>query len=245
MFYVMPAFDCDSLNVDFKGSNEMICWQALYKRPKRLHYEFLPDFLFDHPGSITNLNYFSFSGFLASRLSFTFSLFSWFRWFWNHILIQEIWGTKSDQYKEWFKSICMPSLLRRHLFELVTRLASYADVLRARHAFVISVSASSLISLGASVSKIGTIIQFRQIWSLLIKSIALIISKIDNYRLLTKKSFIDFYRISKKLIDFYRLLSNVIDIIDWLPRVYKEKLDKSSTEIFVKLCLLIVYIMGT
>ena len=27
------------------------------------------------------------------------------------------------------------SLLRRHLFELVTRLASYADVLRARHAF--------------------------------------------------------------------------------------------------------------
>ena len=36
-------------------------------------------------------------------------------------------------------------------------------------------------------------------------------SKIDNYRLLTTKSFIDFYRISKKLIDFYRLLSNAID----------------------------------
>ena len=25
MFYNMPAFDCDSLNVDFKGGNEMIC----------------------------------------------------------------------------------------------------------------------------------------------------------------------------------------------------------------------------
>ena len=36
-------------------------------------------------------------------------------------------------------------------------------------------------------------------------------SKIDNYRLLTTKSFIDFYRISKKLINFYRLLSNAID----------------------------------
>ena len=36
-------------------------------------------------------------------------------------------------------------------------------------------------------------------------------SKIDNYRLLTTKSFINFYRISKKLIDFYRLLSNAID----------------------------------
>ena len=36
-------------------------------------------------------------------------------------------------------------------------------------------------------------------------------SKIDNYRLLTPNSFIDFYRISKKLIDLYRLLSNVID----------------------------------
>ena len=33
-----------------------------------------------------------------------------------------------------FKSICV--FLRRHLFELVTRLASYADVLRARHAFL-------------------------------------------------------------------------------------------------------------
>ena len=36
-------------------------------------------------------------------------------------------------------------------------------------------------------------------------------SKIDNYRLLTTKSFINFYRILKKLIDFYRLLSNAID----------------------------------
>ena len=36
-------------------------------------------------------------------------------------------------------------------------------------------------------------------------------SNIDNYRLLTPNSFIEFYRISKKLIDFYRLLSNVID----------------------------------
>ena len=35
-------------------------------------------------------------------------------------------------------------------------------------------------------------------------------SNIDNYRLLTPNSFIEFYRISKKLIDFYRLLSNVI-----------------------------------
>ena len=38
----------------------------------------------------------------------------------------------------------MTSLLRRHPFEFVTRLASYADVLTARHAFVISVSANSL-----------------------------------------------------------------------------------------------------
>ena len=36
-------------------------------------------------------------------------------------------------------------------------------------------------------------------------------SNIDNYRLLTPNSFIEFYRISRKLIDFYRLLSNVID----------------------------------
>ena len=36
-------------------------------------------------------------------------------------------------------------------------------------------------------------------------------SNIDNYRLLTPNSFIEFYRFSKKLIDFYRLLSNVID----------------------------------
>ena len=36
-------------------------------------------------------------------------------------------------------------------------------------------------------------------------------SNIDNYRLLTPNSFIEFYRISKKLIDFYRLLQNVID----------------------------------
>ena len=36
-------------------------------------------------------------------------------------------------------------------------------------------------------------------------------SNIDNYRLLTPNSFIEFYRIWKKLIDFYRLLSNVID----------------------------------
>ena len=36
-------------------------------------------------------------------------------------------------------------------------------------------------------------------------------SNIDNYRLLTPNSFIEFYRISKKLIDFYRFLSNVID----------------------------------
>ena len=36
-------------------------------------------------------------------------------------------------------------------------------------------------------------------------------SNIDNFRLLTPNSFIQFYRISKKLIDFYRLLSNVID----------------------------------
>ena len=36
-------------------------------------------------------------------------------------------------------------------------------------------------------------------------------SNIDNYRLPTPNSFMEFYRISKKLIDFYRLLSNVID----------------------------------
>ena len=33
------------LSVDFKGGNEMICWQTQYKRPKRLHYDFLPDFI--------------------------------------------------------------------------------------------------------------------------------------------------------------------------------------------------------
>ena len=42
-------------------------------------------------------------------------------------------------------------------------------------------------------------------------------SKINNYRLLTPNTFIDFYWISKKLIYFYRLLSNVID---WLPQGY-------------------------
>ena len=40
-----------------------------------------------------------------------------------------------DQYKEWFKRICMTSLLRWHFFELVTRLASYADALIACHTF--------------------------------------------------------------------------------------------------------------
>ena len=34
---VEGAFNCDSLNVDFKG--------GMYKRPKRLHYDFLPDFI--------------------------------------------------------------------------------------------------------------------------------------------------------------------------------------------------------
>ena len=108
------------------------------------------------------------------------------------------------------KSICMTSLLRRHLFELVTRLASYADVLRARHAFVISGSASSL--------NIFWCFRFENwydnsvsINSKFIDKIDSPNSKIDNYGLLTTKSFIDFYRISKKLIDFYQLISNVID----------------------------------
>ena len=70
---------------------------------------------------------------------------------------------------------------------------------------VISVSASSLISYGVSVSKIGTIN------SIFIDKIDNPNSNIVNYRLLTPNSFIEFYRISKKLIDFYRLLSNVID----------------------------------
>ena len=39
---VEGAFDCDSLNVDSKSGNEMICCHALYKR---LHYDFLPDFI--------------------------------------------------------------------------------------------------------------------------------------------------------------------------------------------------------
>ena len=55
----------------------MICWQTLYERPKRLRYDFLPDFIvrltgFDHKPS--NVNYFSFSGFSASRLSSKFFL---------------------------------------------------------------------------------------------------------------------------------------------------------------------------
>ena len=70
---------------------------------------------------------------------------------------------------------------------------------------VISVSASSLISFGVSVSKIGTIN------SIFIDKIDNPNWNIDNYRLLTPNSFIEFYRISKKLIDFYWLLSNVID----------------------------------
>ena len=53
----MGAFDCDSLNVDFKSGNEIICCQALYKRLKRLHYDFLPDFIVRLPGSIRNVNY--------------------------------------------------------------------------------------------------------------------------------------------------------------------------------------------
>ena len=100
----------------------------------------------------------------------------------------------------------MTSLLRRHLFELVTRLASYADIFRARFAFLISVSA------------IFWCFRFENwydnsvsIDSKFIDKIDSPNSKIDNYRLLTKKSFIDFYRIPKKLIDSYRLLSNVID----------------------------------
>ena len=44
------AFDCDSLNADFKGGNEMICGRALYKRPKRLLCDFLPDFIVRLPG---------------------------------------------------------------------------------------------------------------------------------------------------------------------------------------------------
>ena len=101
------AFDCDSLNVNFKGGNEMICWQALCKRPKRLHYDFLPDFIVRLPaGSITNVNYFSFSG--GCRLNFLKPRFN-----------LRIMGTRSDEYKKWFKSICMTSL--------ITRLASYAD----------------------------------------------------------------------------------------------------------------------
>ena len=70
---------------------------------------------------------------------------------------------------------------------------------------VISVSASSLISFGVSVSKIGTIN------SIFIDKIDNPNSNIVNYRLLTPNSFIEFYRISKKLIDFYWLLSNVVD----------------------------------
>ena len=97
----------------------------------------------------------------------------------------------------------MTSLLREHLFELVTRLASYAEVLRARHAFVISVFWCFRFEnwYDNSVS----------INSIVIDKIDSPNSKIDNHRLFTTKSFIDFYRISKKLIDFYRLLSNVID----------------------------------
>ena len=47
--------------------------------------------------------------------------------------------------------------------------------------------------------------------SIFIDKIDSLDSKIDNYRLLTTKSFIDFYRISKKSIEFYRLLSNAIN----------------------------------
>ena len=47
---VEGALHCDSLKAGFKGGNEMICWQALHKRPKRLHYDFLPDFIVRLPG---------------------------------------------------------------------------------------------------------------------------------------------------------------------------------------------------
>lgn len=92
---------------------------------------------------ITNVNYFSFYSFLASRLWPKFSLFPLFQRFWNHVLTWEIWGIRSDQYKEWFKSICMTSLLHRHIFEFVMRLASHADVLRADHALFISLRKKS------------------------------------------------------------------------------------------------------
>ena len=52
-------------------------------------------------------------------------------------------------------------------------------------------------------------------------------SNIDNYRLLTPNSFIEFYRISKKLIDFYRMLS-IIDIIEWLRRASSGRLQEST-----------------
>ena len=75
---------------------------------------------------------------------------------------------------------------------------------------VISVSASSLISFGVSVSKIGTIIQFRLIRYLSIKSIALIQkSIIIDYSQRNLLSIFIQFRI--KLINFYRLLSNAID----------------------------------
>ena len=66
---VEGAIDCNSSNVDFKGGNEIICWQALHKRLKRLHYDFFLILLFNYSGFITNINYFSFPGFSASSLS--------------------------------------------------------------------------------------------------------------------------------------------------------------------------------
>ena len=83
----------------------------------------------------------------------------------------------------------MTSLLRGHLFELVTRLAPCVDVLRARHAFVISVSASSLKSFGIENWYDNSV----SINSIAIDKIDSPNSKIDNDGLLTTKSFIDVY----------------------------------------------------
>ena len=75
---------------------------------------------------------------------------------------------------------------------------------------VICVSASSLISFGVSVLKIGTIIQFRLLRYLSIKSIALIQkSIIIDYSQRNLLSI--FFQFRIKLINFYRLLSNAID----------------------------------
>ena len=111
----------------------MICWQALYKRPKRLHYDFLPDFIVRLQTII--IVPFPASWLQCCRLSFLFFLCSVLKPRFN---VRNM-GTRSDQYKKWFKSICMTNLLRRHLFELVTWLACYADVLRVRHAFLAQV----------------------------------------------------------------------------------------------------------